>query len=77
MQSNTIKFFITTYTNFSHNTVIAYLSSGDAQYQYEVSATEQLYSKFCVWGTLELFSKLRELSDRGDGVVFTLEYGDQ
>lgn len=71
-----ITFFVTTYTNFSHNVVIAYLSSNDAHYQYDVLATEQAYSRFRVQGTLALFNKLKDLNDQRDGVAFTLEYGD-
>lgn len=75
MNNQSIKYYITTYTSFSHNHVIAILSSNEARYRYEVPQTEQWYSKFEVYSNQKAFEMLKEASQENDGNAFTLEYG--
>ena len=41
-----MRYYITTYTSFSHTHVINLLSSNDANYQYKDYPTEETYSRF-------------------------------
>lgn len=74
-QQSELKYYITTYTSFSHNHVIAILSSNEANYRYEVHQTEQMYSRFEVYSNLKAFQMLREAADENNGNSFTIEYG--
>jgi len=75
MENNKMRYFITTYTSFSHNHVIALLSSNDAEYRFIDYPTEESYSKFEVISDRAAFEMLREASKENDGSAFTLEYG--
>ena len=74
-QQTDIKYYITTYTSFSHNHVIAILSSNEAKYRFEVQQTEQMYSRFEVYSNPRAFEMLREAASENNGNSFTLEYG--
>ncbi len=74
-QQSEFKYYITAYTSFSHNHVIAILSSNEANYRYEVHQTEQMYSRFEVYSNLKAFQMLREAADENNGNSFTIEYG--
>ncbi len=75
MNNPSIRYYISTYTSFSHNYVIALLSSNDAHYRFETPETEQGYSKFEVHSNQTTFNMLKEASQQNDGNAFTLEYG--
>lgn len=75
MNNQSIKYYITTYTSFSHNHVIALLSSNDAQYRYDIDQTEQWYSRFEIYSNQRAFDMLKEASHENNGNSFTLEYG--
>jgi hypothetical protein len=74
-QQKDIKYYITTYTSFSHNHVIAILSSNEANYRFDMLQTEQEYSRFQVYSNLRAFQMLREAAAENNGNSFTLEYG--
>lgn len=75
MENSKMKYYIQTHTQFSHNHVIALLSSRDIQYRYELTHSEETYSLFEVVSLKENFDWLREVSKENDGSSFTLEYG--
>jgi hypothetical protein len=70
-----IRYNIATYTSFSHNHVIALLSSNEAEYRYEEQPTEEYYSRFTVVSDLSTFEKLREASKENNGAAFNIEHG--
>jgi hypothetical protein len=72
---NNIRYFVTTYTQFSHNHVIGLLSSNDANYRYVEYPTEETYSRFEVMSNRNAFEIIREASKENNGTAFTLEYG--
>ena len=75
MENDKMRYFITTYTSFSHTHVINLLSSNDAQYQYKDYPTEETYSRFEVLSDRYTFDVIREAASNNDGTAFTLEYG--
>ena len=75
MENNQMRYYITTYTSYSHNHVIGLLSSNDAEYRYVDYPTEETYSRFEVISNRVAFEMLREASKENNGTAFTLEYG--
>jgi len=75
MENNQLRYFVTTYTNFSHTHVINLLSSNTAEYRYQEYPTEETYSRFEIISDKYTFELLREASKENDGSAFTLEYG--
>jgi len=75
MENNQLRYFITTYTGFSHNHVIALLSSQGAEYRFEQAPTEETYSRFEIISSRDVFEVLREASKENNGSSFSLEYG--
>lgn len=75
MENDKMRYFVTTYTSFSHTHVINLLSSNDANYQYKEYPTEETYSRFEVLSDRYTFDIIREASTSNDGTSFTLEYG--
>ncbi len=74
-EDKTIRYHINTYTSFSHNYVIALLSSKDADYRYSIMQSEEVYSRFEVYSDLNAFEQIRELSKDNNGTAFTIEHG--
>ena len=70
-----MRYFITTYTSFSHTHVINLLSSNDAQYRFQDYPTEESYSKFEILSDRYTFEVLREASKENNGSAFSIEYG--
>ena len=75
MSENKLKYNLTTYSNFSHNYLIAVLSSNDIQYQYQMLETEESHSRFVVYSTVEMFNKIRDLIESNNGTAVSIEYG--
>ena len=74
-QQKSVRYHINTYTSYSHNYVIALLSSKDAEYRYNVMESEEVYSRFEVLSDLQAFEEIRELSKENNGTAFTIEHG--
>lgn len=75
MDNNKIRYFVTTYTKFSHNHLIGLLSTNDANYRYTEYPTEETYSRFEVVSNRNAFEIIREASKENNGTAFSLEYG--
>ncbi len=75
METKELRFNITSYSNFSHNYVIALLSSNDAQYRFTENLTEESYSMFEVISDRNTYEKIREASKENSGAAFSVEYG--
>ena len=75
MNNSKMRYFIHTHTQFSHNHLIALLSSRDIAYRFALEETEETYSRFEVTSLRENFEWLREASKENNGTSFTVEYG--
>ena len=70
-----IKFTATTYESNTHVYVIQILTSKDCRFEYDLTQSEQAYSRFRVIGPQEAFERLKELVHENNAYVVTLEYG--
>ncbi len=76
MSQNQLRFNLTTYSQFSHNYLIAVLSSKDIPYTYESLMTEESFSRFTVVSTMETFKTIKELIESdNNGTAVSIEYG--
>ncbi len=75
MENPTMRYFAQAHTQFSHNHLIALLSSRDIKYRFFMEETEETYSRFEIISLRENFEWLREISKENNGTSFTLEYG--
>ena len=76
MSQNQLRFNLTTYSQFSHNYLIAVLSSKDIPYTYESLMTEESFSRFTVYSTMETFKSIKELIESdNNGTAVSIEYG--
>lgn len=73
--NNEMKYYATTYSQFSHNHLIAVLSSTGAEYRYETLQTEESFSRFVVISDKEVYNSIRQLIDNNDGTSISIEYG--
>lgn len=70
-----IKYYITTYSQYSHNHLIAVLSSNEAQYRYDVLQNEEVFSRFVAISDITIYNIVRQLIDNNDGTAISIEYG--
>ena len=70
-----IKYYITTYSQYSHNHLIAILSSNEAQYRYDVLQNEEVFSRFVAISDITIYNIVRQLIDNNDGTAISIEYG--
>ncbi len=73
--NNELMYFANTYTSFSHNHLIAMLSSNDAQYVFDMTPTEEVYSRFKIMSNQRTYNLIREAIEVNDGNAITIEYG--
>lgn len=76
MTHNT-QFHLTAYTPFSHNHIIALLSSNDAAYDFHIHDTSELYSRFRVVTDMETLRIIRDQIEQNDGTSISIEYGSE
>ena len=70
-----MRYFATTYSQFSHNFLIATLTANDAQFQTEYLQTEETYSKFIIISNHDVYNKVKELANENNGTSISIEYG--
>ena len=70
-----IEYRVTTYESSTHTYVIQILTSTDSQFQHEIVQTEQMYGRFIVRSSREIFEKLRNLVNENSIYTLTLEHG--
>lgn len=75
MENQTMRYFVYTHTHFSHNHLIALLTSRGIRYRFVMEETEETYSRFEITSLRENFEWLREVSKDNNGTSFTIEYG--
>jgi hypothetical protein len=70
-----LKYYLTTYSQYSHNHLIAILSSNGAEYRFDVLQNEEVYSRFLVISDITIYNIVRQLIDNNDGTAISIEYG--
>lgn len=75
MSNSKITYFVTTYSHFSHNYLIATLSTTEAQYKYDILQNEEVYSKFMVSSDSSVYNIIKQLMENNDGTAISIEYG--
>lgn len=70
------KYFIVTYTNWTHLYFIQTLTADDIQFDQRTLNNEEVYSKFYIRSSMEYFNKLKKLTQQNTDISFNIEYGD-
>ena len=70
-----IEYRATTYESSTHTYVIQILTSTDSQFNQEIVQTEQMYGRFIIRSTQEVFERLRDLVNENNIYTITLEHG--
>jgi hypothetical protein len=70
-----IEYRATTYESSTHTYVIQILTSTDSQFNQEIVQTEQMYGRFIIRSTREVFERLRDLVNENSIYTITLEHG--
>jgi len=71
-----VKYFVVTYTNWTHLYFIQTLTADDVQFTQRTLNSEEVYSKFYVRSSVEYFNKLKKLTQENTDLSFNIEYGD-
>jgi hypothetical protein len=75
-QHEMIKYFVVTYTNWTHLYFIQSLTADDIQFDQRTLNNEEVYSKFYIRSSMEYFNKLKKLTQENTDISFNIEYGD-
>lgn len=70
-----IKFYLTTYTNYSDKVAARILDNMQVKYTWKLIETEESYSKFEVQANREQFETIRELTKDNNGAAISIEFG--
>ena len=70
-----INYFLSTYSQFSHNYLLATLTANDADFETIYLQNEETYSKFVVWSDQPTYKVIRELVEENNGTAISIEYG--
>lgn len=73
--TNKMRYFVSTYTPFSHNYLIAILSSNDVEYRFQELQNEETFSKFEILSDANIYNTIKELMSENNGTAITIEYG--
>ena len=75
-QHEMTKYFVVTYTNWTHTYFIQSLTADDIQFDQRTLNNEEVYSKFYIRSSMEYFNKLKKLTQENTDLSFNIEYGD-
>jgi|LauGreSuBDMM15SN_2_FD.fasta_scaffold499373_2 hypothetical protein len=75
-QNDTVRYFIVTYTNWTHTYFIQTLTADDIRFTQRTLSNEEVYSKFYVESSVDYFNKLKKLTQANTDISFNIEYGD-
>ena len=75
-QNETVRYFIVTYTNWTHTYFIQTLTADDIRFTQKTLSNEEVYSKFYVESSVDYFNKLKKLTQANTDISFNIEYGD-
>lgn len=70
-----IEYRATTYESSTHTYVIQILTSTDSQFNHEIVQTEEMYGRFVIRSSREVFERLRGLVNENSIYTITLEHG--
>lgn len=70
-----LKYYITTYSTFSHNYLIAVLSSNGAKYEFEQVQNEEVFSRFVVVSDINVYNTIKQIIEANNGTSLSIEYG--
>lgn len=71
-----IKYFVVTYTHWTHLYFIQTLTADDIEFTQRTLNSEEVYSKFYIRSNTEYFNKLKKLTQENTDISFNIEYGD-
>ena len=69
-----IKFFIITYTSWTHQCFIQDLTADGTEFAQQVIRNEETYGQIHVRATVDYYNKLKRLSNSNTELSFNLEY---
>jgi hypothetical protein len=75
MNNDKLKYYITTYSQFSHNFLIATLSTNETEYHYEQPQNEEVFSRFVVVSDINVYNTIKQLIESNNGTALSIEYG--
>lgn len=70
-----MKYYATTYSQFSHNFLIATLTANDAKFETQYLQNEETFSKFIIVSNHDVYNKVKELANENNGTAISIEYG--
>lgn len=70
-----MRYYATTYSQFSHNYLIAILTANDAKYETEYLQNEEVYSRFIIVSDHKVYNTVKELTNDNNGTSISIEYG--
>lgn len=70
-----MRYNLTTYTDYSHDFLLKVLNSTNAKYQFHVFRNDEIYSKFEVHSELEVYNRIKDIIENGNGTAISIEYG--
>lgn len=76
MSNEMTKYFVVTYTKWTHLYFIQTLTADDIEFTQRVVENEEVYSKFYIRSSVDYFNKLKELTLSNTELTFNIEYGD-
>lgn len=76
MSNETTKYFVVTYTKWTHLYFIQTLTADDITFAQKIQENEEVYSKFYIHSSVDYFNKLKELALSNTELSFNIEYGD-
>ena len=71
-----IKYFVVTYTSWTHLYFIQTLTADDVEFAQKTLNSEEVYSKFYIRSSVDYFHKTKNLALENTELSFNIEYGD-
>ena len=76
MKTDKTKYYITTYTKWSHDHFISWFTSrDDVEFQQRVLRNEEVYGQFAVRSTTRLYEEVKRGINSNNGLAYNVEYG--
>lgn len=70
-----MKYHMTTYTEYSHRFLLATLTNMGVKHTSQVYRNDEIYSRFEVSSTVDVYNLLRNIIEEGNGTSISIEYG--
>lgn len=76
MKTEHTKYYITTYTKWSHDHFIAWFTPrDDVDWQQKVLQNSEVYGQFAVRSSTKLFEEIKKGINNNNGLAYNIEYG--